>query len=65
MHRLKLLKRQMYGRASFAVLRQRVLQRDGPAERDWGEPLSYSSRVIPQPGSMGVRKDRKRLEYRC
>jgi transposase len=26
-HRLKLLKRQMYGRASFPVLRQRVLRR--------------------------------------
>lgn len=32
-HRLKLLKRQMYGRASFSLLRQRVLQRD-PSERE-------------------------------
>jgi len=31
--RLKVLKRQMYGRASFALLRQRVLQR-APTERE-------------------------------
>ena len=29
-HRLKLLKRQMYGKAGFALLRKRVLYREAP-----------------------------------